>query len=153
MQAINTGRREYRMRGWRKIFLVLLGLVFCGMGINFAEKFLQLPKAGAAATIATIGPAVISALWVCVGIFSLAMALRPRLVIDGTRIAVRLVFRERSADFSEVAGFRTVTTGNGSIWQLELKQGLGSITIPRWFDCDELRAWFGQLTDLDKQGR
>jgi len=88
-----------------------------------------------------------------IGIYLLLMVLRSRLTIDGTHIEVRGAFREKSAELGEVEGFRTVTTRNGSYWRLQLKPGRGSITIQKWFDCDDLRAWFQQLTDLDEQDR
>jgi hypothetical protein len=145
MTTFETGRHEYRMRGWQKWFYLFLGMVLCGMGVFFAGMLLRLPKAGAAALIG-IGP-------LAIGIYLLALALRSRLIIEGERIEVRGAFLEKSADPSEVEGFRTLNTRNGSFWRLKLKQGRGSILIPKWFDCEELGAWFQQLTDLDEQGR
>jgi MFS family permease len=145
MQAIETGRHEYRMKGGLKIFYLFFGLILCGVGIFFAVTFAQLPKAGVAALVGVAPMAI--------GIYLLALALRSRLAIDGTRFEVRGAFGEKTAEIGEIEGFRTISTRNGSYWRLQLKQGRGSITIQKWFDCDDLRAWFQQLTDLDEQDR
>ncbi len=145
MQGSDTGRHEYRMKGWLRGFYLLLGVLMCGMGIFFAWMPSQQTGQGAVAMIG-IFPAAI-------GIYLLAMVLRSRLTIEGTRIEVRGTFREKQAEMGEVEGFRTINTRNGSFWRLQLKQGRGSITIQKWFDCGELRWWFQQLTDLDEQDR
>jgi hypothetical protein len=133
------------MKGWLRVFYVLFGLFLCGMGVFFARMLSQQPKVGAAALVG-IAP-------LAIGMYLLAMALRSRLVIEGTRIEVRGAIREKSAEIGEVEGFRTIRTRNGSYWRLQLKQGRGSINIMQWFDCDEVRAWLQQLTDLDEQDR
>ena len=111
MDELNGNRHEYRMKSGLRVFYLLIGLVMCGMGIFAAWKFSQLPNAGAAGLVG-IGPAA-------VGMYLLVMALRSRLTIEGTRIEMRGVFREKSADRSEVEGFRTINTRNGTYWRLE----------------------------------
>lgn len=143
MDELNGNRHEYRMKSGLRVFYLLIGLVMCGMGIFAAWKFSQLPNAGAAGLVG-IGPAA-------VGMYLLVMALRSRLTIEGTRIEMRGVFREKSADRSEVEGFRTINTRNGTYWRLELKQGRGHINIMQWFGSDELNAWFQPVIDLDEQ--
>lgn len=139
------GRQEYYIKGWLKVFYFLLGLFIGGMGVL---------AAGALSQQSNQGPAVLMAIAsLAVGIYLLALVLRSRLVIDGTHIEVRGAFREKTADLSEVEGFRTLTSRNGSYWQLKLKEGRGSITISQCFDCDGVRAWLQQLTDLDEQDR
>ncbi len=145
MQEVVTGRREYRMRGWQRALYLLLGLFICGIGI--AAAFASEAQAQRSA------PLLLGLVPLAIGIYLLALALRSRLVIDGTRIEVRGAFQEKSADLSEVEGFRTITTRNSSFWKLKLKEGRGSLTIQKGFDCDDLRAWFQQLTDLDERDR
>jgi hypothetical protein len=133
------------MKGWQKWVYLLFGLALCGFGIVIANVLLQQKQYGLAALmgILPLAPAI----------YLLALALRSRLTIDGTRIEVRGAFREKSADRSEVEGFRTINTRNGTYWRLELKQGRGSINIMQWFGSDELNAWFQPLTDLDERDR
>jgi hypothetical protein len=145
MTTIDRGRHEYRMSGWQKGGSILLGLSLTAFGI-FLSGVLAVPSRQGASALAGILP-------LAIGIYMLALVVRSRLTIDGPRIEVRSVFGEKSADLREVEGFRTITTRNGSYWQLELKEGQGSITIQKMFDCDELRAWFRQLPDLDEQDR
>jgi hypothetical protein len=145
MQAIDTGRREYMMPGWRKGLYVLIAFSMSGIGIYVACALAQQTKNSALAImgILPLAPAI----------YLVALALRSRLVFEGTRIEVRGAFSEQSADFSEVEGCRTLTSRNGTYWKLLLKQGRSSITIENWFNCDELRAWLQQLPDLDERDR
>jgi hypothetical protein len=145
MQEIATGRHEYRMRGWQRGIYLLLGLFLCGIGAIAAWAIAQQPNQD--------GAALFGILPLAIGIYLLALVLRSRLVIDGTRIEVRGAFREKSAEVGDVEGFRTITTRNGSFWKLQSKEGRGSVTIQKWFDCDDLRAWFQQLTDFDERDR
>ena len=97
---------------------------------------------------------VLAAFFLCIGLYMLACALRSRLIIDGTRIEVRGALKENTADLSEIEGFRTVSTRNGSYTQLILKQGRGKITVSQSFDTDDIyRAWFQHIVDLDAQDR
>lgn len=144
MQAIETGRHEYRTRGWQKWFYLFFGLLLTGIGFFGVV---------AAVLAEQITLALAAALPLAIGTYLLALMMRSRLVIDGACIEVHDVFGEESAVTREVEGFRTITTRNGSYWRLKLKQGRGSITIQKWFDCDEVRAWLQQLTDLDEKDR
>jgi hypothetical protein len=91
---------------------------------------------------------------VVLGVYLVALAVRSKLIIDGNQVEVHYAFRERSADLSEIEGFRTVSTRNGSYWILQLKGNLGKITISKSFkEDDDLRAWFQQMTDLDERDR
>jgi hypothetical protein len=133
------------MRGWQRALYTLLGLFICGIGVIAAFSL---------CTQGNSQPSLLLGLFpLAVGAWLLVMALRSRVIIEGTRIEVRGAFREKTADLSEVEGFRTITTRNGSFWKLQLKEARGSLTIQKWFDCDELRAWFQQLTDLDERDR
>ena len=144
MQGIGTGRCEYRMGGWQRVFYSVLG-AFLGV--------VGLLGAGAASTDGgnLLLPAFMALFFTATGLYLIALALRSRLVIEGSRIEVRGAFREQSAELDEIEGFRTISTRNGSYWKLQLKLGRSSITIQKWFDCDELRSWFQQLVDLDER--
>jgi uncharacterized membrane protein len=145
MQEVDTGRHEYRMRGWQRGVYLLLGVFIFGAGIFIVWTLGSPGKTGAALLLAVVPLAL--------GLWLSATAVRSRLVIEGTRIEVRGACRAKSAELGEVEGFRTITTRNGSFWRLQRKEGLSSITIQKSFDCDQLRAWFRQLTDLDEQDR
>ena len=145
MQATNFGRRVYRMRGWQRTLYLILGLLLCGVG-----AFIVFP----ATKNGQSGPAVVVALLpLAVGGYLILLAVRSRLVIDRDHIEVYNAFREQYAELSDIEGFRTISTRNGSYWRLQRKQGGRALIIQKWFDCDDLRAWFQQLTDLDEVGR
>ena len=145
MQAINTGRQEYPLGGWQRGFSLVFGLIAAGAGIFLIYTSLTKPNNGSLifVTISAIG----------LGIYLLATALRSRLVIDGTRIEVRYGFSEKTADLSEIEGYRTVSTRNSSFWHLKLKGGRGTITVQRSYDCDGVRSWLQQIPDLDERDR
>lgn len=145
MAGIDTGQREYRIRGWQKWLFLFFGLLLTGMGVLVCVIAAQ-PGGEASLVLACVLPFLI-------GAYLFALVFRSRLVIGDQRIVVRSLFGERSAEISEVEGFRTITSRNASFWRLYLKQGRGSITIQKWFDCKELRAWFQMLTDLDERDR
>src|SRR5512135_922358 len=145
MQGLNAGRHEFQMRAWQRGLYSLLGLLICCAAIVFAWTLGSGGRNGTTLLLAVVPMAL--------GLWLVAAAVRSRLVIDGTRIEVRGAFREQSAELNAVEGFRTISTRNGSYWRLQLKEGRGSITIRKSFDCDDLRAWFQQLTDLDERDR
>jgi len=93
------------------------------------------------------------------GIYFFITVLRSRIVIDGTRISVRNAFGERTADLSEIEGFRNTYGRYGKVggniigaW-LILKDGRGKIVISFLAVSvdDRFRDWLKQLPDLDKQ--
>jgi len=150
MQAIDPGRHEYRLKDTPRRTNLLFGLILIGSGIFFTwETWTQTDSA-----IFALMPAVIQ---LGPGLYLLVLALRSRLVIDGSRIAMRGAIREHSVDLSEVEGFRNVrmpsASGGYTILKLEMKQGKRTLIIRQWLDCDELRAWLKQLPDLDLRDR
>jgi len=147
MQGIEAGRRELQMKALNYWFFLILGLALIGLGVF-----------GTYALTGTTNknPLVLPAFLLFplgFGAYLMALALRSRVVVDGSRIEVRTPFGEKTADASEVEGYRDISTRNGSFWRLQLKEGRGAITIQKWFDSPELRAWMQQITDLDERDR
>jgi len=152
MQAIGPSRHEYRLKELPRLTYLFLGLLFISLGVVFAwQAWTQAHSA--------IVALMLVAFLLVPGFYMLALALRSRLVINGSRIAMRGAIRERSLDLSEVEGYRTVrmpgVSGLNSytVLKLELKHCRGTITIQLWVDCDGLRAWLKQLPDLDVRDR
>jgi hypothetical protein len=145
MQAIGAGRQEYPLGGWQRGFSLVFGIICVGASVFLA--YLSLTKANnGPLLLTTVVPFAL-------GVYLLATALRSRLVIDGSRVEVRYGFSEKTADLSEIEGYRTVSTRNGSFWQLKLKEGRGTITVQKSYDCDGVRAWLQQFPDLDERDR
>jgi hypothetical protein len=147
LQESTFGPREYRIRAWQRALYIGLGAFLTGTGI-----FVWYATSGQTGKTGAV-PIALALLPVCLGAYLLALAIRSRLIIDGSHIEVRGAVREQTAELSDVEGYRTVSTRNGSFWRFQLKQGRGSIQIQKWFDCDDLRAWLQQLTDLDERDR
>jgi hypothetical protein len=145
MQPINAGRQEYPLGGWQRGFNLVVGLVTAGAGVYLI--YTSLTKLDSYQLL------FMAILPIAFGVYLLATALRSRLVIDGTRIEVRYAFSDKTADLSEIEGYRTISTRNGSYWQLKLKEGRGSITVQKSYDCDGVRAWLQQIPDLDERDR
>jgi hypothetical protein len=145
MDGFITGQHEIPMSRWQQAFSLGFGVFILVMGVFIAylvstQTHKQIPVA------LVVFPLAMSA-------YLIAFALRSRLVLDGSHIEVHYAFRERTADRSEIEGYRVVNTRNGSFWQLRLKDGRGTIGIQHSYDCAELRAWLAQLTDLDERDR
>jgi hypothetical protein len=142
----DMSRHEYLLAAWKRALFVILGTLLTGGGIFFG---FGTPSS----TNATIS--VVSTMFFLFGgIYTIAYALLARVVIEGSRIQVRGAFREQSADLTDIDGYRTVSSRNGTYTQLCLKHGQGSISLSNSFETDgDYRAWFHQLTDLDKRDR
>ncbi len=145
MQPIDTGRREYPLSGSMRGFLIVFGTIFEGFSVFLVYISLTKPNSESLLYL-TIVP-------ILMGIYLLASALRSRLVIDGTHLEVRGAFTEKTADLNEIEGFRTISSRNGSYWQLQRKDGRGTITLQKSYDCDGVRAWLQQMPDLDERDR
>lgn len=97
---------------------------------------------------------VFAALSLSLGAYLLAVALRPRIVIKGTRIDVRGALSARSATVSEIEGTRARPSRYGNLRQLVLKDGSSPITLRAGFKVDDdFRAWMQQIPDLDRRDR
>ncbi len=146
----NTARHEYRLKGTQRGLYLFVGLVFFAGGFLFHSLSNTAPSPD---RFSGMGP-MMTILLAAAGIYMFTLALRSRLVIDGTRIEVRYAFKERTADLREIEGFRIASSRNGTYTYLCLKEGRGTIAISQGFATDDdYRAWLQQLTDLDKHDR
>jgi hypothetical protein len=146
LQQMSGDRHEYRFKSWYRWFYLLFGVVVIAGGFFMAAKVLSEPDLIVLAATMMIFPIM--------SLYILAYALRSRLILDGSRIIVRGVFKEKAADLSEVEGSRIVSSRNGSYMLLYLKEGRGKITISQSFDTDDdYRAWFQKIIDLDARDR
>lgn len=140
-------RHVYRIKTWLKALYCLMGLFFACIGILTGYMDNTRHVSGLPAVILLLAT-------LCPGAYMVALAWCSRLVLDGTRIKVRGVFREKTADQSEIEGFRTVSSRNGTYTVLQLKDGRGTISIPSSFEKDDdYRDWFQQIEDLDERDR
>lgn len=141
-----VGRRVYGVKVWLKALYLLLAALMAGMGVVFVRM-------GSTGPDSVFG-GFLGVVFLGIGGYMAALALRSRLTIEGTRIEVRGPIREKSAEQSEIEGFRTISSRYGSFKQLRLKDGRGTINIQQIFSSDdEQQAWFKQAGDLDERDR
>lgn len=140
-------RNEYGMKTWQKIFYILLGMLLIGVAAIGCVTY-------AYAQQTHLPVLLVPLMFLAMGIYTIALAARSMVIIEGTRIQVQSAFRERSAEVSGIEGFRTFSTRYGRVLQFRLKDGLGTINVPGYFDTDDyFRKWTEQVTDLDQSGR
>ncbi len=78
------------------------------------------------------------------------LALRSRVVLEGTRISVRGAFREKSAEMREIEGYRVTMGKNSTYWRFVLRDGRGTLAIMRTFCVDDtFQAMLARLKNLD----
>ena len=139
-----TGRHEYRIKSWYRSILLVLGapavagsIVMCTVATNVANSTL---------------PLVLTAAFLVFGVYLIALALRSRVIIDGSRIEIRGAFTDNYADRNEIEGYRTISSRNGKYMQFYLNNGRGTLTLFNHFDKDgALDAWIRKIPDLDKR--
>jgi hypothetical protein len=145
MDNLPTNRREIPLSPGIKTLYVVLGMFFAVLSI-----------AGAWLPLSSHQPSLASLAFLAflpVGIYLLALAFRSRVTLEGPSITVRGAFQQRTASLHEIAGFRTISSRNGSYWILQLRDSNSSITVQKSFDCDDLREWLARLPDLDERDR
>jgi hypothetical protein len=143
------------MKWWTRAFYLVVGAVSATFGIFFCFVVARHPvHFWKVAGIYGLMDAASIPAFLATGVSMLVKALRSRLVINGTRIELCGLILERTADLSEIEGFRTVNSGFGDSIQLCLRDGRSKIIISHSIDTDDdFRAWLQQLPDLDKRDR
>jgi hypothetical protein len=125
---------------------IVAGFIMVGCSVLFASALVSKPDGLVGILVAVP--------FFAATIYLVPYAIRSRIIIEGSRITVRTAFGEKTADRSEILGFRTVSSRNGNYQQLYLKDGRSPISISQSFSTDEdFRAWFAQLTDLDERDK
>jgi hypothetical protein len=142
----DSSPHEYQLKSWQKGVSLVAGIALPCLGIFFAWEIAVSP--------ANFPGIVLSAFFIALGPYLIARAIRSRLILESTRLTIRDPLIEKSADLSEIEGFRTISTRNGSFMQLQLKDSRGNISISRSFASDDYSAaWFSQFRDLDASDR
>ena len=146
LEQSTTTRHEYRMKGWQRTILVIIG----SAGILGALAILTATFSDPDRS----GPLLLAVFIAAFGIFMLSSALRSRLIIDRDHIEVRGAIREWSAESSQITGFRRISSRNGSFIKFYLNDGRSSRSMSDSFAIDDaFRAWLRKIPDLDKIDR
>lgn len=145
-QVQSNTRREYRLSGWSRAFIFIVGCMFAAFSCGFG--FLARSNPNGVAGI------LMALLFLAIPVYLVAYAVRSRIIVDGSRITVRTAFGEKSADRGEIIGFRTLRSRNRTYKQLYLRDGRSPIAISQSFSTDDdFRAWFAQIPDLDERDK
>ena len=145
-EQIAATPREYRMKGWYRALLLIMGAPAVSGAIVMSVLAYR-------ATNPAL-PLIMTLLFFGFGIYLIALGTRSRITIDGTRLEIRGAFTDRSADLHEIEGYRTISSRNGKYTQIYLNNGRGTLTFSSLFDRDNaFDAWFRRIPNLDKRDR
>ncbi|HTW50153.1 MAG TPA: hypothetical protein VMD92_19500 [Acidobacteriaceae bacterium] len=136
----DTARHEYRMRNRKFLPIVLMGVM----------ALIMAPVVVIHADPVTLLPACIFAP-ICAGL--LWFVLRSRLILEGSQLTVRGMFRTRVLGPDEIDGIRTYSSRSGTYRALCLKHGGGPISFTQYSTDDAFRSWLEQFPDLDARDR
>jgi hypothetical protein len=149
MNTINqptATRHEYHIKAWYRSILLVLGAPAVAGSIVMSMVSFQVAN--------TALPRVMTAGFLFFGVYVIALAMRSRVIIEGSRIEIRGAFTDRFADRNEIEGYRTISSRNGKYTQFYLNNGRGTLTLYNHFDKDgAIDAWIRKVPDLDKRDR
>jgi hypothetical protein len=148
-QQLEPTSHEYRMKASKSGLYLLVAAILIVTSAPVATRGLV------SANIPTaIGGVVIGALLMFCGLFMVATVLRSRLVIEESRIRLRVVFREEVFPLKQIEGVRTVSTGPSSqrvSRRVIYARGRSEpIEIIQFGSDDFLQRWLQQLPNLDQ---
>jgi hypothetical protein len=137
-------RHEYRMKAWYRSFLLIMGAPAVAGGVVMCTLAVR--------TVSVTLPLMMTAMFLGFGIYLIALALRSRVIIEGSRLEIRGAFTDRSAEISEIDGYRTISSRNGKYTQIYLTNGQGTFSFSNLFDRDSaFDSWFRRIPNLDQR--
>jgi hypothetical protein len=141
---LDTGRHEYRKKPWIRAIYAAAGLIGIIVGYKFAESVhFSFTRTDLRLAFGLM----------CIfdGVLILVNGLRSRVVIDGTRIEITGLIRTRSAELSEIEGYRLVAARNGFEKRIYLRGKRQTILLESQLETDEyFHGWFEQIRDLTR---
>jgi len=140
-----AGRHEYSLRAGQKT-VYLFFAVLCG---GMAALFFSLSQG----ELHPSGPSFAAAAAAAASLYMALVALRSRLIIDGTQVRVQGAVRTHEFDLSEIEGYRTYRSRYRTYQVLCLKDKTWIIPLMRYAGDDTLKNWFAGLKDLDQRDR
>lgn len=147
--AYSSGERHvYRLKWWAEAFYLAIGIFCTGVGsIGIVNGLLN----GDWSVLHEWGALGLTAGFLIMGYIWFGLAFRSRLVLEGTRVSVRGAFSERTADISEIKGYRITMSRAATYWHLDLRDGRSHLLIMRTFRVDDVfREFLAQLKNLDE---
>lgn len=143
-EQFNIMRREYCLDSPQKFRYLGLAVIFL-VGAGFFLRLAADPIGRDFVLAVGLG-SLIAALAL------ISLALRSRLLLDGSRIEVRSALRTFAADRCEIEGLRTISNQYGRWTRIYLKDDGGAFDVSSSFTGnDELNEWLKGLPDLDER--
>lgn len=141
---IGAGRQEYRLKTSRKLtHLAYASMLMIGAGFFFKLAINPFGRDFAL---------VVGFLLLISSLILVRLAFRSRLILDGSRIELRSVFRTFAADRSQIEGLRKITNQYGSWTRICIKDHCGAFDISDSFTGNhDLTRWLKGLPDLDRR--
>lgn len=141
--GILATRREYDLRPFQKFsYLAFAALFLLGSGFFFKLAIDPIGRDFALmAGVISLIP----------GLILVSLALRSRLILDGSRIELRSAIRTFSADRNEIEGLRKIDDQYGRRTRICLKESGRAFNVSESFTGnDDLNEWLNGLPDLDQ---
>lgn len=149
---IGLGLHVYRLKWWVQLWYVAWGVVAGGLGVFIVAAIFAGIVEGDSKDLSSWSGLLVSLFGIillALGYFFFALALRSRVVLEGSRISIREPLRERSADIREITGYRVEVTRNATFWKFELKNS-ECLFVMRSFDVDDaFHDFLSHLRDLN----
>jgi hypothetical protein len=146
---VGLGLHIYRLKWWAQLWYLAWGAVAAGMGVLFIVVAIAEGNWRDLLDWRGLVVLLLCVAFLALGYFFFALALRSRVVLEGSRISVRGPIREKSADIHDIVKYRVQVTRNATFWQLELRNG-EQLSIIRLFNVDDaFHDFLAQLKDLD----
>ena len=145
LSQIVAGRHEYTLRAGQRTLYLFFAVVCGAMAALFylmGEGDLHPSTPLFAATAAAAA-----------SLYMALVALRSRLIIDGTQVRIQGAIRTRDFDVSDVEGFRTYKSRYQTYRVLCLKDRAWKIPLMKYAGDSTLDNWFAGLKDLDQRDR
>lgn len=144
LEELNTTRREYPLTSLQR-FLYLALATICFVGAGFFFKL-------AADPVGRDFAVIVGFIFVVPGVIVFLLALRSRLILDGSRIEVRSALRTFTADRNGIKGLRRISNRYGNWTRIYLEGHGGAFNVSDSFrDNGELNEWLEGLPDLDER--
>ena len=144
LSKIDASRRVYSLQTSQKL-VYLTGAAAFIVGAGFFFK-LAIDPIGRDFVLA------VGLVFLLLGFIVVSLAMRSRLILEGSRIELRSALRTFTADRSEIDGLRTIDDQYGLRTRIYLKGNRGAFNVSRSFTGDDdLKVWLKGIPDLDRR--
>jgi hypothetical protein len=142
---ITAGQHQYGLRAGQKTLYLFFAIVAGAIAALFFVLNANDPHPST--------PLLTSAVFAASSVYLALVALRSRLIIDGTHVRVQGAVRTREFELNEIAGYRTFRNRYQTFRVICLKDQAWKVPLMKYASDESLENWFAGLKDLDAQDR